>query len=469
VSARRGGADGIGGGGLEGGLESREGRHRYMKKFLLALLLLSAFLLSYLGYERLFVEKSFGAAAVTGFVVIGTFFILVLLTWALYDTRHRGKMSGLWLAAFSTIGTFLIADLICGWILIKPLSPALVHDAYRHHVMVPDSWSRIEQPDFSYVQRVNKLGLRGKETTLEKPAGVVRILVLGDSFTMGKGVEDDETFAVLLEKGLNERGGAACQGKTFEVLNGGVDSYAPILSNIALRRDLGKFSPDLVIENLDLSDLVQEAAYRGQARREGGVIVAVPNEGRDASMTDRLRDWIDQHLFFTRAGLYYLSKRAAADKVTVRNVVTHAEHEIVAYTLNGDQTPRDAQWRDLFESIAAMKAFAEQNNAKFALSVYPWGYEISDAESIPGRYAYMSKDETAKDEGAPDSRLQIIRRMSAENGITLTESHGAFRRNLGTERLYFRQDPHWTPKGQRVMAESLQSFIEETYLPEWCR
>src|SRR5687767_9932762 len=191
-----------------------------MKKFLLALALLSAILLSYLGYERLFVQKSFGAAALVSFLVIGTFFLLVLLTWALYDTRHRGKMSGLWLAGLSTIGTFLVADLICGWILIKPLSPALVHDAYVHHRLVPDSWSRIEQPDFSYVQRVNKLGLRGKETTVEKPAGVVRILVLGDSFTMGKGVQDDETFAVLLEKALNERGGSACPARKFEVLNG---------------------------------------------------------------------------------------------------------------------------------------------------------------------------------------------------------------------------------------------------------
>lgn len=435
-----------------------------MKKFLMALTLLSAVLLTYLGYERLFVQKSFGAAAVMGFVVIGAFMLLLLATWALYDTRHRAKMTGVWLAGCTTIGTFLVADLICGWILIKPLSPALVHDAFRHHVMIPDSWSRIEQPDFSYIQRVNKLGLRGKETTVEKPAGVVRILVLGDSFTMGKGVEDDETFAVLLEKGLNERNGATCHGRKFEVLNGGVDSYAPILSNIALRRDLGKLAPDLVIENLDVSDLVQEAAYRGQARRENGVIVAVPNEGRNASITDRLRDWIDQHLFFTRAALYYMSKSAAHDKITVRDVATHADHEIVAYTLNGDKTPRDAQWRDLFESIVAMKTFAEQNDAKFLLSVYPWAHEISETESIPGRYAYMSKDETAS-----GTRVPTIRRLADENGIALADAFDAFRQRLGKEPLYFRQDPHWTPLGQRVMAESLQAYVEQNYLSEWCR
>jgi hypothetical protein len=435
-----------------------------MKKFLLALALLSAILLSYLGYERLFVQKSFGAAALVSFLVIGTFFLLVLLTWALYDTRHRGKMSGLWLAGLSTIGTFLVADLICGWILIKPLSPALVHDAYVHHRLVPDSWSRIEQPDFSYVQRVNKLGLRGKETTVEKPAGVVRILVLGDSFTMGKGVQDDETFAVLLEKALNERGSSACPARKFEVLNGGVDSFAPVLSNIALRRDLGKFAPDLIIENLDVSDLAQEAAYRSQASRENGAIVAVPNEGRKSSATDRMRDWIDQHLFFTRAALYYLSKSTASGEITVRSVATHANHEIVAYTLKDDKLPRDAQWHDLFESILAMKTFAGQIDAKFALSIYPWAHEISDSEWMPGRYTYMSKDETAA-----DTRPQLVRRLSAENGITLLDTFDAFRRRLGEEPLYFRQDPHWTAKGHRVMAESLQSFIEENYLPEWCR
>ncbi len=49
------------------------------------------------------------------------------------------------------------------------------------------------------------------------------------------------------------------------MLNAGVDSYAPVLSFIQLKRELTQLEPDLVILNLDVSDLAQESAYRRQA------------------------------------------------------------------------------------------------------------------------------------------------------------------------------------------------------------
>lgn len=435
-----------------------------MKKLLLVLTLLSAAALVYLGYERLFVQKSFGAAAVIGFVVIGLFLVMTAASWLLYDTRFRGAVGSAWLAGITTVVFYLVADGIVGLVLIKPLSPALVPDEYRHHKLVPDSYSRLEQPDFSYIQRVNKLGLRGRETTVEKPAGVYRILMLGDSFTMGKGVEDDQTFSVLLENLLNAAPGSSCNMK-FEVLNGGVDSYAPVLSNIELRRDLAALRPDLVVHNLDVSDLIQEQAYRHEAvLAADGSVTAVPNEARKASLTDRARDWIDQHLFFTRAMLYYASKSLGGDEISVRTVATQANREIVAHTLASDTAPRDAQWRDIFASIDSIRDFAGKHGSQYVLSVYPWAHEISRTEWIPGRYAYMSPDDVPSDRS-----LVTIRRMSAERGIPLAEMHPVFRAYKGTEKLYFDHDMHWTPAGQRVMAEGLADYLRKTYTGSWCQ
>ncbi len=64
--------------------------------------------------------------------------------------------------------------------------------------------------------RINGLGLRGPEQQGEKPAGVRRVLMLGDSVTFGQGVYEEDTFARRLERSL---------GRGWEVLNAGVPMY----------------------------------------------------------------------------------------------------------------------------------------------------------------------------------------------------------------------------------------------------
>ena len=46
--------------------------------------------------------------------------------------------------------------------------------------------------------RINQLGFRGREWALEKPAGMHRVLCVGDSFTFGEGVAENETLAAQL-------------------------------------------------------------------------------------------------------------------------------------------------------------------------------------------------------------------------------------------------------------------------------
>ena len=257
----------------------------------------------------------------------------------------------------------------------------------------------------------------------------------------------------------------SCQGHKIEVLNGGVDSYAPVLSNIQLRRDLSNLSPDLILHNLDVSDLVQEAAYRKAGVRDAaGNVVAVPNVGRSASATDKVRDWIDQHLFFTRALLYYATKASGAGEISVRNVATQADREIIAHTLAGDTKPRAAQWHDIFESVVSIRDFAASKGSEYVLSVYPWGHEVSDQEWMPGRFQYLTEGDVAGDRS-----LVTIRQLSAENGIRLAEMQPVFRAYKGDKKLYFDHDNHWTIEGQRVMAQGLADYVRANYWSTWCQ
>src|ERR1700727_1941155 len=69
--------------------------------------------------------------------------------------------------------------------------------------------------------RINSLGLREREIPLEKPHGIFRILAIGDSFTMGWGVNAENTFTRVAEKSLN----AAPSSNPVQIINAGVGNY----------------------------------------------------------------------------------------------------------------------------------------------------------------------------------------------------------------------------------------------------
>ncbi len=117
--------------------------------------------------------------------------------------------------------------------------------------------------------RVNAEGLRGPETTVEKPAGVRRVVVLGDSIAFGYWVADEDAFPRQLEAMLR---GA---GQPVEVLNFGVPGYNLDQEIEALRAKALAFAPDLVVVAFCLNDLeglfsyelglVQDRAARGRS------------------------------------------------------------------------------------------------------------------------------------------------------------------------------------------------------------
>ena len=305
--------------------------------------------------------------------------------------------------------------------------------------------------------------MRGADVTMAKPPREYRVLTLGDSFTMGKGVADEQTFAVLLEKSLNDP--PVCPGGAVRVLNGGVDSYAPILSLIQLERDLHVLQPDLVILNFDVSDLIQESAYRREAvRGPDGEIVAVPSGPPRESVTERFREWAERRLFFTRALLYYANQAFGYRTLTVRDVTTQANFEVVAHTLQQDEEPRDEQWANVFDSFDRIRRFCEERNIRFVLSLYPWAHQISETEWTPGRSAFMPEGSVASEVSA-----NRIRRYAAEHGVPLSDAYPDFRAALGRDALYFSHDMHWTPAGNQVMARALDRNLKDLFGKQWCQ
>ena len=118
---------------------------------------------------------------------------------------------------------------------------------------------------------INSAGFRSqRDYALEPAADTLRIAVFGDSFTAGDDVADEQTWAWLLERELNERGIAA------EVLNFGVGGYG--MGQAFLRwRELGRqFAPDIVIFGLQPENLQRNVNVFRQLLHNSGPAFSKP-------------------------------------------------------------------------------------------------------------------------------------------------------------------------------------------------
>jgi lysophospholipase L1-like esterase len=132
--------------------------------------------------------------------------------------------------------------------------------------------------------RVNALGLRGPETSVEKPAGVRRVAVLGDSIAFGYWVADQQGFARQLEALLNQ---AAPGTGRVEVLNFGVPGYNLEQEIEALRARAFAFSPDVVVVLFCLNDLEGLFSY------EFGLVEQ--RAERRHTLLGGIREWLVGH------------------------------------------------------------------------------------------------------------------------------------------------------------------------------
>ena len=88
------------------------------------------------------------------------------------------------------------------------------------------------------ILNTNSKGLRGKKDfSYVKDKDKLRILILGDSFTFGDEVSDDETYSYYLQQMLPHT----------EVINMGVHGYGHDQMLILLREEGVKYEPDIVI------------------------------------------------------------------------------------------------------------------------------------------------------------------------------------------------------------------------------
>lgn len=102
------------------------------------------------------------------------------------------------------------------------------------------------QPDLDVSFKLARLttnhdGLADRAYTLEKPAGVTRIAVLGDSYSMASGVDTDRSYHALIEQQLQQ------QGNKIEIINFAVGGYGLERYNAVLQHIVPAWHPDAIL------------------------------------------------------------------------------------------------------------------------------------------------------------------------------------------------------------------------------
>ena len=115
-----------------------------------------------------------------------------------------------------------------------------------HQLDSGQSVVRTPPPEYAVSYRFNDHGCRGPDYPVEKPANVRRILVLGDSFALGVGVHERDTFSAQLERTLNKDLSESPEIR-YEVINCGVSGYSTTQERALLEIIGPEYRPDVVV------------------------------------------------------------------------------------------------------------------------------------------------------------------------------------------------------------------------------
>jgi lysophospholipase L1-like esterase len=205
---------------------------------------------------------------------------------------------------------------------------------------------------------VNSHGLRGPETTYDKPPATFRILNLGDSVAMGWGVQEADTYGRRLETRLNAQGTG---DRYFEVINAGVPGWNLANAAAYLQAEGLKYEPDLVLLDLTIANDIN---------------------GKSALLADNQPapiQWLRTHTYFwpflTIQSNWLEARAQGRERIDVIDPPTNPAKY---FPLD----PEAERWAEVWGWVSEINRLAAENNAEVALILFPLEFQVLD-ESFP--------------------------------------------------------------------------------------
>lgn len=320
---------------------------------------------------------------------------------------------------------------------------------------------------------VNSSGWRDGEHALDKPPGVYRIAVLGDSYAEAMQVAAEETFWAQLPHKLAGCGFAP--GHRFEVLNFGVSGYGTAQEYLVLEKEALRYRPDLVLLAFTNGNDVRNNSREldDEKMRPFFVLAADNTLTLDDSFT-RSPEFVSRSSP-TRAALRQATDLSRvvqlANAVRVGPLVRRAnataasaagvEQGLEAVVLKPPQDPRWQEAWQISELLLQKTAeLATASGARFLLTTVPYAIQVHPDPAIR---AEVERKLGVPDLLFPDRRIADFAR---HHGIAAVPLAPALQPLAEARQAYFHGFPdsglgrgHWNTDGHRAAAEVIAAHL----------
>lgn len=330
-----------------------------------------------------------------------------------------------------------------------------------HHTLKPLKSTIRRNPDTQVTVRIrtNSLGLRGEGVRIPKPADLFRIVYLGDEAVFAPEIEEEECFSHLIEDEL-----IALTGRKMEVVNAGLPNYCPLLSYLHFKHFLVCLQPDLVLLNVDMSDVADDHYYRRhtQIGPEGSPLLCSSpelqrpfHEGADSNSTETRFLFVDA--IKRQLGWLPADENRASD---CRDLETTAG--CYAWTRE-----KRADWRVYIDQalspIAHLQELTHQLSCPLVVTMTPVPWQISQ-EAMPD--ARARRRWGLGDGGIYDADLALgpIKRFLNSRSIPFCDVTSRFQAERQPETLFLVSLPRFSKRGHRLFAEVVSEYLARTVI-----
>ncbi len=341
----------------------------------------------------------------------------------------------------------------------QPLSPPLYRVTDWGYAIKPNlKNAHVESDDGAeYLLSTDALGLRNPDAraTSPKPDNTHRVLILGDSYTFGVGVEQTETFPALTEKILNTSGTLK-----YQVINAGTPGWGT-QNQLAFWREKGKaMQPDTVVIAYYQNDLDDNLRYPLFTVADGK---AIPNPSAIEKLHEEksnITNFIPFYSFLCSHShlVNYLRRSVAASQQASRMVSGQAAHQTSAK----DTMPTTGT----FETDLERYDGKEYIRDRFIIYESLMKDLIADITSTGANVVILLIAGPTDLTGGTGARYTEAARLAeawaaeSENilSLSLRPIFGPlhFKQN---RKLYLDVDRHFSVEGNRVAAEALAPLI----------